>query len=254
MFTVDMRSVWAVVILCLFGLLCLAPVSPPTPGQQAAVVLRKMPAPWFDPEQAKPETDDERNERLAQVAHAIDDEVVALNKDTQFLPKTGWRRREFVAMAANLTYEESSLAWEVHAGEPWPGRPAPKGDHGRAICLFQLQRSAASVPDPKFRPFEFSEHTALAGVDGDATQRCVRAGVKALAWQAWRCRRQLKPHIETGDKQYAVAVIYGEYHWPTQRCIHLTSKSIKRAFDWYQFMARMSRVTTGTVETETAGQ
>ncbi len=145
-----------------------------------------------------------------------------------------------MAIAANLAYEESSLAWEAHAGEPWPGRPAPKGDHGRASCLFQLQRSAASVPDPKFRPFELSEHKALTGVDEDATQRCVRAGVKALAWQAWRCRRQLKQHIETGDKQYAVAVIYGEYHLPSQFCIHLTSQSIKRAFDWRQFMDRMS--------------
>jgi hypothetical protein len=200
-----------------------------------------MPVPWFDPAHPLPETSDERDARLGRVSHEVEEQVRALDDATGLLRATGWGLDDFVAMAMIAAYNESSMAWEVHAGQEWPGRPSPFGDRGRARCLFQLQRTAAMVPKDEFRPFELAEHMLLAGLDDEATTRCVRAGVRALAWQAWRCRGKLAKNLAVGDRQWAVAVLYAEYHRPGA-CNHPTSQSLGRAFAWKTFRYRMGRL------------
>lgn len=227
-------------ILPALALLLLGSAPEPDAGERAGRVLVSMPAPWFSPEHPLPETPAEREARIGRVADEVNEQVEAIDDETGVLRATGWSRDDLVAGASVVAYVESALAWEVHAGEPWPGRPPPFGDRGRARCLFQLQASASSVPRPEFRPFAPEEHPTLAGLDDEATERCVRAGVRALAWQAWRCRGKLAGHLSKGDRQWAMAVLFTEYRRPGN-CNHVSSQAIARAHAWKAFRYRMRK-------------
>jgi len=222
-------------IVLLFTVLLLAPLQAPDVGERAAGLLLSMPRPWFDPAHPLPETEEETEFRIARVAREVDAQVLEIDRSTGLLRATGFSRLDFVALAAVAAYSESSLSWEVHAGREWPGRPAPFGDHGRARCVFQLQPSASQVPFEQWRPFEPDEHLLLAGLDEESTRRCVRAGVRALAWHAWRCKKENRVLLQHGDWKQAVAVIYSEYHRPSACRYVLSDGSYKRAGTWMTF-------------------
>jgi hypothetical protein len=231
---------FAIAVLALAATGSLAPASA---GERAGTVLLAMPRPWFDPAHPLPETEAETETRIAGFAREVDAQVVELDAETDLFARTGFGRLDFVAMGAVAAYSESSLAWEVHSGIEWPGRPAPFGDKGRARCLFQLQSSAAQVPFAQWRPFEHGEHVNLAGLDEAATRRCVRAGVRALAWHAWRCRGQNAHFLAQGawGRRQAAAVIFSEYHQPRE-CRHVLSVGAHdRAAAWETFRSKLRR-------------
>lgn len=207
----------------------------------AADTLRALPVPWFDPAHPLPETDAERDARLGRIAVEAVTQTKILDDETGFLTRTGFPLDAFIALALAGAYNESALAWEVHAGQEWPGRPAPFGDKGRARCLFQLQPSASMVPRDAFRPFDAVDHPRLAGLDEEATRRCVRAGVRAFAWQVWRCQAATRAAVAEGDRsaRYAIAVIYSEYHRPSDCRFALSPGSLRRADAMRGFLARL---------------
>lgn len=236
------RAVMLRHLLAAFALMLLGSVPAPDAGERAHRVLITMPSPWFDPAHPLPETTPEREARIGRVAVEVAAQVERIDDETGLLRATGWSRDDIVAAAAVLAYTESAFAWEVHAGAPWPGRPAPFGDKGRARCLFQLQVGASQVPRPEFRPFVHEEHQTLAGLDEAATRRCVRAGVRALAWQAWRCRGKLAS--ARWGKQHSMAVLFTEYRRPGS-CDAASSQAISRAFAWKTFRYRMRSKRSG---------
>jgi hypothetical protein len=199
----------------------------------ATATLLSLPEPWFDPAH-RPETKEERRARLAAVIDKLVHSAARIDEETGWSKKTGLRVLDLVAMGVTQAYNESALAYEVHAGVEVPGRPSPFGDNGRARCFFQLQSSASLVPFAEWRPFEPEEWPSLVGLDDEATSRCARAGVRALAYHAWRCRKVLRPNVTAGDRYWVAAVVFAEYHRPTEWaspafCRTTTPQSLRRA-------------------------
>lgn len=196
-------------------------------------VVLQLPAPWF-PEDHRPETEDQRAARIERIVA----EVVRQVDDVR--EGTGYTAAELASLSLVQMYNEGALAYEVHAGVTWPGRPPPFGDHGLAKCLFQLQPSAASVPVQRWRPFEPGRLDELVGLGELPTRRCVRAGVRAIAWQIARCRNIRDAHAK-GDARWAATLVFSQVRLPTASCSGLTAGSTRRAYAYETFLARVRR-------------
>jgi hypothetical protein len=188
---------------------------------KAAAVILALPAAWF-PEGNRPETVTERATRITGVTDTVVDEAAEHSK------WIGYQVEEVTALGLAFSYNESAFAWEVHAGKPWPKRPPPLGDNGHAACVFQLQPSASMVPLDKWRPFERDEWSSLVGLDPESTRRCVRGGIRAIAWHAHLCRGYLAKHRALGDHKWVGSVIAAQYHKPSLPCGYLSSGSTRR--------------------------
>lgn len=194
-------------------------------------VLLQLPAAWF-PDDHRPETGAEREKRLELIVREVVRESVPVHQET------GWSVLRLSSLALVQAYNEGAMAYEVHAGVDWPGRPPPFGDNGRAKCLFQLQVSASSVPLAKWRPFEAHEHDALAGLGPEPTRRCVRAGVRALGWQIARCSN-IQQAYRRGDHRWAATLVFTQNHRPRAACDGaLSPGSTRRAAAYESFVAR----------------
>ena len=203
----------------------------------ALAVMLAMPRAWF-PDDNRPETLDERATRIGGFVSDVVDEA-----DTH-APRAGLSVIEGTALGLAFAYNESALAWEVHAGKPWPGRPSPFGRAGER-CLLQLHRTASAVPLDDWRPFELEDFEALTGLDAAATRRCARAGVLAITWHAHLCRGYLRQHRDRGDHVWVGATIAGQYHRPALECGTLSIGSIRRgklyAAILYQLQKRIAK-------------
>jgi hypothetical protein len=211
----------------------------------ATQAMLALPRPWFDPAH-QPETPAELEERLAGVAEQIVDAAVTVDREARWGRQTGLSVVDLVALSLTKAYNESALAYEVHAGVEVPGRPSPFGDNGRARCFFQLQPSASLVPFAAWRPFEPEEWISLVGLDDEATSRCARAGVRTLAYHAWRCRKILRPNVTAGDRYWVAAVVFAEYHRPTEWaspafCRTTTPQSLRRAHAYQTIRRKIVR-------------
>jgi len=195
---------------------------------KAAAIVLALPKAWF-PDGERPETPIEREQRIV----GFVTEVIAAAED--IAPKAGYEVDEIAALSLTFAYSESAFAWEVHAGQPWPGRPPPLGDRGRARCLFQLQRSAALVPRDEWRPFEPDEWRRLSGLDHAATRFCAQAGVRAVGWHALRCKHKVDRARSVGDHSWVGMVLASQYHRPDARCENLSRGSGRRG-DLYKHL------------------
>lgn len=195
-------------------------------------VLLQLPSPWF-PVQHQPETEAERRDRLGRIVREVVRESSVVHE------KVGWSTLRLSSLALVQGYNEGAFAYDVHAGIEWPERPPPFGDHGRAKCLFQLQRSASSVPVTEWRPFEPEEHDELVGLEPEATRRCVRAGVRAIGWQIARCNNIQKAYRQ-GDHRWAATLVFTQVHRPRPSCDGpLSPGSSRRAFAYESFVSRV---------------
>lgn len=225
-----------------------------TPHAQlvAAVVLvwNTFQAPWFEEGQA-PETNEQRETRNAL---ALEDIVTAsediyLSHDLEKL--VGFELIDLVALSViQAKWESGTLAYEIHSGTRVQGRPSPFGDGGRARCFFQMQKTASQVPFDKWRPFEPEEWITLAGLDRQSTQRCARAGVRAIAYHSWRCRKPLKALFKNGeltttmDRRWFAAHVYHENWKPRswgERCKRPRVQAVDRANSYTSFRRRLVR-------------
>lgn len=197
-------------------------------------VLLQLPSAWF-PDEHRPETPAERQHRLGLIVADVVRESAIVHD------RTGWPTLRLAALALVQAYNEGAFAYEVHAGVSWPGRPAPFGDHGRARCLFQLQRSAAGVPVADWRPFEADDFDQLVGLGREPTQRCVRAGVLALGWQIARCKN-VRTAYRKGDHRWAATLVFSQVHRPTADCRGLAAGSTRRAYAYESFVSRAQRL------------
>ncbi len=109
---------------------------------------------------AEAETPTERAARIAVIAHSIEAET---------------RSAEEAALVARTVWEESAgLRRDVHSGRR-------KGDDGKATCLGQIH-AQLMVPQAEWR--------TLAGIDAEATRRCVAATVRLYRTVSARCYRR----------------------------------------------------------------
>ena len=155
-------------------------------------VLTPVPLPWYPPGKPVPETSQERTDRLEMIAEQTVTATETLMLSHNLHAVTGLEIEDFLAMGAVQMVRESYLSWVSHSGKPWPGTWNPRGDNGKSICLFQLNRGASQTPFPKWRAFEKGEWAGLEGLTPAATRRCARAGIVSLAYHAKRCRKPLR--------------------------------------------------------------
>ncbi len=197
-------------------------------------VTMKLPVAWF-PDDRRPETREQRRTRVARVTTEVAEQAHTLEE------RTGWSALRLASLGMIQAYNESALAYEVHAGVDWPGRPPPFGDRGRAKCLFQLQRSAASVPFDEWRPFEPDQHDQLVGLGPEPTALCVRAGMRALAWQLVRCDN-IREAYRKADHRWAATLAYSQVHRPSSSCKGaLSPGSTRRAYAYEAFVSRVQQ-------------
>lgn len=207
-------------------------------------------AAWF-PEGHAPETTEQREARVALALEDIvtESEDIYISHDLHKL--IGIELIDLVALSVvQAKWESGGLAYEIHSGTRVVGRPSPFGDGGRARCFFQMQKTASEVPFDKWRPFEADEWIALSGLDRQATQRCARAGVRAIAYHAWRCRRPLGSLFKNGelttamDRRWFAANVYRENWKPRSwgmRCRGPNGDSIDRANSFTSFRRQLVR-------------
>ncbi len=211
-------------------------------------VFMTFQAAWF-PEGQAPETVEQRELRIAIALEEIvtESEDIYISHDLQKI--IGFELIDLVALSViQAKWESGSLAYEIHAGTYVQGRPSPFGDGGRARCFFQLQKTASLVPFDKWRPFEPDEWITLAGLDRQSTQRCARAGVRVLAYHAWRCRKPLKDLFKNGelttamDRRWFAAHVYHENWKPRpwgERCRRPRVDAVDRANSYTSFRRRL---------------
>lgn len=200
----------------------------------AIAVILTLPRPWF-PEEHRPETDAEREARISRLVTRV---VARAEEESK---RIGYTPIEVTSLSLAIAYNESALAWEVHAGQEWPKRPPPFGDNGRAACVFQLQPSAAQVPFDEWRPFEPDEWRSLAGLSERSTRLCVKAGVRAVAYHAWRCRGRLARARALGDHVYIGTVVASQYHQPRLPCGYFSRGSVRRGHLYKTLLYRLHK-------------
>ncbi len=154
-------------------------------------VLSAVPLPWYPPDAPMPETAAERADRLAMLSEETVAAAEGIMVSHDWHEASGLEVEDLVAMGAVQLVREAYLSWESHSGKAWPGRPKPRGDHQRAICLFQLHANASQIPIKRWRPFERHQWESLEGLDVASTRWCVRSGLLVLAYHGWRCRKPL---------------------------------------------------------------
>ena len=125
------------------------------------------------------ETQEEYEQRIALAVRALSHATMRERKDgthATIPPDWWWHRKTLVAAVLTQWYEESRLAYEVHAGID---HPVWTQDVGRARCFGQLH--VGLVPQ--------NEWEKLAGLDEEATARCALWTARALTRMALHCGR-----------------------------------------------------------------
>lgn len=178
-----------------------------------------LPQQWQDTDEPQ-ETMGERSIRVAMIAHAVHE---ATATDAPKFPglrlygkqeMAGYTHKQRAVMVlAKLYHESTRFSKDVHAG-------ASRGDSGRSVCLGQIMRGWW-IPS--------KIHESLAGLDYDATKRCVTVAYVALAHHKHRCVRKRKP------SQRAVASIYAGYG-TGYSCNPELEFAVKRSRHWAQLM------------------
>lgn len=139
-----------------------------------------QPRPWYEPGTDSPgarETEPEYELRVRLAVRSLAAATVRERKDGTYsvMPPDWWYgRKTLVAAVLTHWYEESRLAYEVHAGTE---HPVWDQDVGRARCLGQLH--VGLVPKREWQ--------RLAGIDEEATKRCARWTASALTRMALYC-------------------------------------------------------------------
>jgi hypothetical protein len=180
--------------------------------------------PWY-PESKRPETDQQRNDRLAIITQAI-----ALEAEAQ----DNWQWGTDTLAAATLAtfFAESRFALEVHNGE---GKTRHGEDQGRAKCLGQLH-ATGYVPRSEWR--------TLAGTDLESTRRCARATMRVLAGQAKRCKMPKELSV------WSVARLFAMYQ--SGKSCTVTKSSMTRARHWGRIMRDFAKQTEATQQAAVA--
>jgi hypothetical protein len=194
-------------------------VTPAAIKAAATAAVLALPRAWF-PDGNRPETAGERDERIAAFVSDVVDEA------DQHAKRAGLSVLDHTALGLAFAYNESALAWEAHAGKPWPGRPSPFGPAGER-CLFQMHRSAYMVPIDYWRPFERDDWIGLVGLSPAATRRCAHAGMITIGWHANLCRGYLRT-LTADDRVWFGATIAAQYHRPSLPCGQLSVGSMRR--------------------------
>jgi hypothetical protein len=171
--------------------------------------------PWY-PESKRPETDQQRADRIAVITEAIALEAAA---------QESWQWGTDTLAAATLAtfFAESRFALEVHNGQ---GKTRHGEDQGRAKCLGQLH-ATGYVPR--------SEWKTLAGTDLESTRRCARATMRVLAGQAKRCKMGKELSV------WSVARLFAMYQ--SGKSCNVTKSSMMRARHWGRIMRDFAKQT-----------
>lgn len=139
-----------------------------------------QPRPWYAPHADTPgarETLEEYEARVGTAMRALTRVTVREREDGTHavVPPTWWYgRKAIVAAVLAHWYEESRLAYEIHAGID---HPVWDQDKGRARCMGQLHVGLVPLYDWE----------ALAGLDDEATERCALWTARALTRMALYC-------------------------------------------------------------------
>lgn len=167
------------------------------------------------------ETESEREARIRTIAEAI----AKACEDFPLDRKLGWTTNQCIVLASTMAKWESGLIKEVHEGN----KKGPAGE----LCLFQLHRGIANIPDPVYRTSE-AERLLTVGTDPESTLRCATAGVKTIAWQIHRCS------LTAGDFT-APAKMFEQYHWPDVNCtFRFNGMSSDRAASYRSLLAKLT--------------
>lgn len=171
----------------------------------AAMLLSLTPA-WYPPDK-RPETDADLRERYAVIAKAVATEAPRVD--------SSWPTHA-LAFAAIVTFHgESRFALDVHSGERL-------GDRGRAACLGQLHRYGMT----------HEQWERLTGTSLDATRRCARATMEAIARSDRYCQHRHRAARPMRERVARALSLYGS----GRTCGPLTS-SKKRARTWSRLVA-----------------
>lgn len=168
------------------------------------------------PENMRHETIEETVSRITLISYA-------LGKVCEEHPIPGWPYEACVALGATAVKWESGLLEKVHSGE----KRGPSGE----LCLFQLHPGAVAS-DPAYRIENWS---TLGGTDQAATERCVDAGMKTIAYHIHRC------HIgfEAGG-WFSGASVFAEFHVPSSTCTASISRmSVIRGRDYQKLYRKL---------------
>jgi hypothetical protein len=163
-----------------------------------------------------PETVAEREERYETIV-AADLEAA---RETSGL----WGLRSRAAGVVAVQYSETLLNRYVHAGIPHPD-PDKHQDHGRAICLSSLHRTA-------WWTLEYWK--SFAGTSFAASRRCALATIRVLKSAAYLCARG-----KTGEE--AMAWTLEQYATGAKDCRPPCDESRKRAALWAGIAAQLGR-------------
>lgn len=138
-----------------------------------------LPKPWYPPNAKRPETPEQRADRIKMIARITYEE--SRNSDEQ-----GWYWSDNdLAWAAyvKMWFESGRFKYSVHTGK-W------RGDSGRSWCLGQIMNGGKS----------------LAGTDEDKTRNCVKKVIEILIIHQRRC---LNP--KTKPAPWAMSSVYAGY-------------------------------------------
>ena len=182
-FALGVRVLWLgrlkIILLVLLPALIGAAPSRTLEERLLAAALAQ-PRAWYAPGVLTPgalETQSAYEERIKLAVSALSRATMRARGDGTYAvvpPDWFWHRKTLVVAVLAHWYEESRLAYEVHAGLD---HPVWTQDVGRARCLGQLH--VGLVPA--------QEWAALAGLDEQATQRCAAWTARALTRMALYC-------------------------------------------------------------------
>jgi hypothetical protein len=167
-------------LLLVLAPLLVAPTSPRTLEEQLLGAALAQPRAWYAPGSdalGARETQEEYETRIDLAVRALARATVKERKDGTHavIPPNWWHHRStLVAAVLAHWYEESRLAYEIHAGMD---HPVWTQDLGRARCMGQLH--SGLVPD--------QDWLTLAGLDEKATERCALWTARAITRMALYC-------------------------------------------------------------------
>lgn len=160
--------------------LLIAASPPRTLEEKLRAAALAQPRAWYAADVESPgahETQAAYEARITLAVHALSKATIHERKDGTYAvvpPNWWWHRKTLVVAVLAHWYEESRLAYEIHAGID---HPVWTQDLGRARCLGQLH--VGLVPA--------NEWAALAGLDEEATERCALWTARALTRMALYC-------------------------------------------------------------------
>jgi hypothetical protein len=167
-------------ILALFTSLLVAPAPSRTLEEKLRDAALAQPRAWYAPDTTSPgalETQAQYEARVDLAVRALARATVRERKDGTHavIPPDWWHHRNtLVAAVLAHWYEESRLAYEIHAGIE---HPVWDQDLGRARCLGQLH--VGLVPP--------QEWAGLAGLDDASTELCALWTARALTRMMLYC-------------------------------------------------------------------